>query len=146
MRAMRPRATLLERKAVGSMGGTYVNALEPLGRHFVTMRFDRSLNYINVAAFKDTVLEVLAHYPEVRGILVIGSGINEIDASGVDKVSELAQRLQQGVALMFSSLEAQVAAVFERAGLMDQLGPGNVFPSKERAVEDARRRFDMVPA
>jgi MFS superfamily sulfate permease-like transporter len=147
LRTMKPRATLLGRKADGSMGGIDVNALEPLGRHFITMRFDRSLNYLNVAAFEDTVLEVLARYPEARGILVIGSGINEIDASGVDKVGEVAQRLQQqGVALMFSSLKAQVAAVFERAGLMAQLGRGNVFPSKEQAVEEARRRFDLVPA
>jgi MFS superfamily sulfate permease-like transporter len=129
------------------MGGIDASDLEPLGRHFVAMRFDRSLNYLNVSAFEDTVLEVLARYPEARGILVIGSGINEIDASGEDKVRELAQRLrQQGVTLMFSSLKTQVGAVFGRTGLLQQLGAENVFASKEMAVEEARRRFDLAAA
>ena len=147
LRTMKPRTAVLGRKANGTMGGIDANDLEPLGRQFVAMRFDRSLNYLNVATFEDTVLEVLARYPDARGILVIGSGINEIDASGEDKVRELAQSLkQQGVVLMFSSLKAQVADVFERAGLIELLGPDNVFPSKEVAVEQARRRFDMASA
>ncbi len=147
LRTMKPRAAVLGRKADGCMGGIDASDLEPLGKHFVVMRFDRSLNYLNVAAFEDTVLEVLARYPESRGILVIGSGINEIDASGEDKLRELAQRLrQQGVDLMFSSLKTQVAEVFARAGLMEQLGQKNVFPSKEMAVQEARRRYDPVPA
>jgi len=111
------------------------------------MRFDQSLNYLNVAAFEDTVLEVLAHYPNARGILVVGSGINEIDASGEDKVRELAKRLsQQNVALMFSSLKGPVATVFRRSGLLHQLGPENVFVNKEVAVAEACRRFDMARA
>jgi MFS superfamily sulfate permease-like transporter len=145
LRTMKPRTAVLGRKSDGTMGGIDASDLEPLGRHFVAMRFDRSLNYLNVSAFEDTVLEVLARYPEARGILVIGSGINEIDASGEDKVRELAQRLrQQGVTLMFSSLKTQVAAVFGRTGLLQQLGAENVFASKEMAVEEARRRFDLA--
>jgi MFS superfamily sulfate permease-like transporter len=147
LRTMKPRTAVLGRKPDGTMGGIDTSDLEPLGRHFVAMRFDRSLNYLNVAAFEDTVLEVLARYPEARGILVIGSGINEIDASGEDKLRELAQRLrQQGVDLMFSSLKTQVAEVFDRSGLMQRIGQENVFPSKEMAVQEARRRYDLVPA
>lgn len=147
LRTMNPRRAVLGRKADGTMGGIDTSGLEPLGRHFVAMRFDQSLNYLNVAAFEDTVLEVLARYPDARGLLVIGSGINEIDASGEDKVRELDERLkQQGMTLMFSSLKTQVAVVFERTGLLQQLGADNVFPSKELAVEAARRRFDLEPA
>ncbi|MCS6786243.1 MAG: SulP family inorganic anion transporter [Thiobacillaceae bacterium] len=147
LRTMKPRAAILGRKADGTMAGIDANDLEPLGQHFVAMRFDRSLNYLNVAAFEDTVLEVLARYPKTRGILVIGSGINEIDASGVDKVRELAQRLrQQDVVLMFSSLKAPVVAAFTRSGLIGLLGADNVFPSQDVAVEQARRRFDLAPA
>lgn len=147
MRTMKPRAAVLGIRPDGTMGGIDANDLEPLGKYFVAMRFDQSLNYLNVAAFEDTVLEVLARYPEARGILVIGSGINEIDASGEEKVSELAKRLQQqGVTLMFSSLKTQVAEVFRCTGLLQQLGSDNVFPSKDKAVEEARRRFDLAPA
>ncbi len=147
MRTMKPRATVVGRKADGTMGGVDLGDLEPLGKNFVAVRFDRSLNYLNVAAFEDTLLEVLARYPEARGILVIGSGINEIDASGADKLRELAQRLrQQDVTLMLSSLKGQVMTLIERAGLRAALGAENVFASKERAIEAARLRFDPARA
>ena len=147
LRTMKPRATVVGRKADGSVCGLDGAELEPLGRNFVAMRFDRSLNYLNVAAFEDTVLEILARFPQTRGILVIASGINELDASGEDKVRELAARLrQQGIALMFSSLKKPVAQAFGRTGLLALLGEGNVFPNKEAAIESARQRYDMVPA
>ena len=147
LRSMKPRAPVLGRREDGTMAGIDTAKLEPTGQNFVAMRFDQSLNYLNVAAFEDTVLEVLARYPNARGILVVGSGINEIDASGEDKVRELAKRLgQQNVALMFSSLKGPVATVFRRSGLLHQLGPENVFVNKEVAVAEACRRFDMARA
>lgn len=147
LRTMKPRATVVGRKADGSLGGLDSAELEPLGLNFVAMRFDRSLNYLNVAAFEDTVLEILARFPQTRGILVIASGINELDASGEDKVRELALRLrQQGIALMFSSLKKPVAQAFGRTGLLALLGEGNVFPNKETAIESARQRYDLAPA
>ncbi|MGQ9862492.1 MAG: SulP family inorganic anion transporter, partial [Thiobacillaceae bacterium] len=147
LRTMKPRATVVGRKADGSVGGLDGAELEPLGRNFVAMRFDRSLNYLNVAACDDTVLEILARFPQTRGILVIASGINELDASGEDKVRELAARLrQQGITLMFSSLKKPVAQAFGRTGLLALLGEGNVFPNKETAIESARQRYDLAPA
>ena len=147
LRTMKPRATVVGRKSDGSVGGLDSAELEPLGRNFVAMRFDRSLNYLSVAAFEDTVLEILARFPQTRGILVIASGINELDASGEDKVRELAARLrQQGITLMFSSLKKPVAQAFGRTGLLDLLGEENVFPNKETAIESARRRYDLAPA
>ena len=80
-------------------------------------------------------------------VLVIASGINELDASGEDKVRELALRLrQQDIALMFSSLKKPVAQAFGRTGLLDLLGSENVFPNKEAAIAAARQRYDLAPA
>ncbi len=147
LRVMKPRAMLLGRKSNGTMGGMDGTALEPLGRNFVAIRFDQSLTYLNVAAFEDTVLEVLARFPQTRGILVIASGINELDASGEEKVREIALRLRQlKVTLMFSSLKKQVADAFGRTGLLELLQEENVFPSKDGAIEEARKRFDLAPA
>ncbi|MFN3544197.1 MAG: SulP family inorganic anion transporter [Thiobacillus sp.] len=147
LRAMKPRATLLGRRGDGSVAGMDAAEGEPLGRNFVTLRFDRSLTYLNVAAFEDAILEVLGRFPQTRGLLVIASGINELDASGEDKVRELALRLrQQGVALMFSSLKTPVAQAFARTGLLDLLQPVNVFPNKEAAITAARQRYDLATA
>lgn len=146
LRTMKPRVEVVGIKADGTVGGVETHALEPVGENFVAMRFDRSLIFLNVAAFEDRVLEVLARYPQVKGILVIGSGINEIDASGEDKVRELALRLRESnVELMFSSLKAPIEKVFQRSGLSDLLGHDNLFVSKKTALDAARHRFDLAP-
>jgi len=143
LRTMRPRATVLGRMPDGTLAGTDLHAVEPLGRNFVALRFDRSLNYLNVAAFEDSVLEVIAHHAGIRALLVIASGINEVDASGEEKLRELQRSLAaQGVTLMLTSLKAPVAEVLERSGLLAQIGRDNVYPSREEAVAQARRRFD----
>ena len=147
LRTMKPRVEVMGIKADGTVGGVETHGLEPVGENFVAMRFDRSLNFLNVAAFEDGVLEVLSRYPQVKGILVIGSGINEIDASGEDKVRELTLRLREsGVELMFSSLKAPIEKVFRRSGLSDLLGHDNMFGDKATALSAAQRRFDLALA
>jgi len=147
MRSMKPRVAVVGRREDGTVVGIDGVDLEPIGSNFVALRFDRSLTYLNVAAFEDAMLEVLTRFPQTRAILVIASGINEIDSSAEDKVRELAQRLsQQGITLMFSSLKKPVAQIFEQTGLLELLRPENVFASKEQAIEAARRRFDQPPA
>lgn len=146
LRTMKPRVEVMGIKADGTVGGVKTHGLEPVGENFVAMRFDRSLNFLNVAAFEDGVLEVLARYPRVKGILVIGSGINEMDASGEDKVRELTLRLRESsVELMFSSLKAPIEKTFQRSGLSELLGHDNLFVSKAAALSAARHRFDLPP-
>lgn len=140
---MTPRAAVIGRRADGSIGGIDANDLAPLGRNFVAMRFDGSLNYLNVASFEDTVLEIMARFPEARAILVIASGINDIDASGEEKLRDLVLQLRkQGVTMLFSSLKTPVAAVFQRTGLTELIGADNIFVSKDIAITAASERFD----
>ncbi|MGD8796208.1 MAG: SulP family inorganic anion transporter, partial [Thiohalophilus sp.] len=82
IRIMRPRAEIVGRKKDGTLGGIEAHKLEPISEFFVPVRFDGSLTFINVAYFEDMILEALSDFPKARTILVIGSSINEIDASG----------------------------------------------------------------
>jgi SulP family sulfate permease len=135
VRIMRPRADIVSRKPDGTLGGIKANKLTPMSKQFVPVRFDGSLIFVNVAYFEDIVLEAIADYPEAKAILVVGSAINDIDASGEEKVREVAERLQQrGVRLMFSGLKHQVRGTLERAGVVDQIGRDSFFPDKETAL------------
>ena len=116
--------------------------LTPLSDQFVPVRFDGSLTFVNVAYFEDMVLEALADFPNAKLILVVGSGINEIDASGEEKIREVAGRLRGvGVDLAFSGLKHQVLRVFEKSGLVEELGRAVFFPDKETAVKTLIERF-----
>lgn len=135
IRTMKPRAEIVSRKPDGTLGGIRANRLEPLSECFVPVRFDGSLTFINVAYFEDIILEAHADFPKARTILVIGSGINDIDASGEEKVCEVARRLDKvGVRLVFSGLKYQVRRILESGGLIDNLGRDALYPDKETAL------------
>ena len=70
------------------------------------------------------------------------SGVNEIDASGEEKVREVATRLREvGVTLMFSGLKHQVMRVFVQSGLVEELGGGAFFSDKETALRTLGERY-----
>jgi MFS superfamily sulfate permease-like transporter len=142
VRTMRPRAEIVARKADGTLGGIKAHGLEPMSQNFVPVRFDGSLTFVNVAYFEDILLEALSEFPDARAVLVIGSGINQIDATGEEAVRELAKRLEaKGVTLMFASLKHQVRQVFEGGGLVELIGEDNFFADKERALKRLKEAY-----
>jgi MFS superfamily sulfate permease-like transporter len=140
IRVMKPRAEIVARKPDGTLGGIRAHKLKPLSENVVPVRFDGSLTFVNVAYFEDIILEAHADFPKATVILVIGSGINEIDASGEEKIREVQERLSKvGVKLFFSGLKHQVKSVLERSGLVEQFGSEAFYPDKETAL---RRLLD----
>lgn len=141
-KSMRPRAEIVARKPNGTLGGIAAHGLEPISESVVPIRFDGSLIFSTVAYFEDIVLEATADFPRARAILIIGSSINAIDASGEEKVREVAKQLQDaGVELYFSGLKHQIMSVFERTGLVDRLGRERFFPHKEEALRALLERY-----
>ena len=143
IRTMKPRAEVVGRKSDGTLGGAHSHQLEPISQYFVPVRFDGSLTFINVAYFEDMILEAHAKFPEAGTILVVGSGINEIDASGEEKIREVIAHLRQvNVDLVFSSLKRQVMQVLEKSGLVDELGSAAFYSDKETALHMLMERFE----
>lgn len=142
IKSMKPRVEVVSRKPDGTLGGVVVNKLKPISEKFVPIRFDGALTFTNVAYFEDMVLEVLSEFPDCKTILVIGSGINEIDASGEEKIRELANRLRDiGVTLVFSGLKNQVKRIFEACGLVEKLGEDAFYPNKEIAFDKLMKQY-----
>ncbi|MET0051709.1 MAG: SulP family inorganic anion transporter [Candidatus Thiodiazotropha sp.] len=136
IRVMKPRAEIVSRKKDGTLGGIRAHNLQPLSQIFVPVRFDGSLSFINVAYFEDIILEAHREFPQAKAVLVVSSGINEIDASGEEKIREMATRLRNmGVTLMFSGLKHQVMQVFINSGLVDELGREAFFSDKQTALQ-----------
>jgi len=142
IRTMKPRADIVARKPDGTLGGIQANRLTPMSEHFVPVRFDGSLTFVNVAYFEDVILQAISDFPRAKVILVVGSGINDIDASGEEKIREVADRLHKvGIWLMFSGLKHQVRSLLERGGVVEQLGRDAFFPDKETALRTLLRKY-----
>ena len=110
------------------------------------LRFDSSLVFINSAFFEQAVMRAISQFPQAKAVLVIGNGINQIDATGEEKLRALTGDLKlAGVTLMLSGLKKPVREALARSGLDVIMGKENLFASKEIALEALRRRYDAQP-
>ncbi len=141
VRQMTPSVSILGMLPDGRLSDIRRHALQPLSQNFVTVRYDGSLDFLKAAHFEEVILRAHAEFPAAKTILVIGSGINYIDASGEEKIREIAEYMSNAkVNLAFCSLKQQVRIQFERAGLPQLLGEDNLFLSREVAFETLCRR------
>jgi MFS superfamily sulfate permease-like transporter len=136
IRTMKPRAEIVSYKRDGTLGGIRSHKLAPISDSFVPVRFDGSLTFATVAYFEDIILEAERKFPDVKAILVIGSGINEMDASGEEKIRELNDRLAElDVKIMFSGLKHQVMKLLDVSGLIEEIGEDRFFSDKQTALK-----------
>ena len=134
-RTMTPRVAILGRYKDGTLRDIHVNPDLPTSKHMVAIRFDGSLYFANVAYFEDAVLEAVANHPDAKYVLVVGDGINQLDASGEEVIHHLVERLHSiGITLVFSGLKKQVLDVMHATGLFDMIGQDKVFATEELAI------------
>jgi anti-anti-sigma regulatory factor len=98
-----------------------------------------------VAYFEDIILKALRKFPDAKAIVMIGSGINEMDASGEEKIRELHQRLGElGVKLMFSGLKYQVMKLLFVSGLVEEIGRDCFFRDKQTALKALTEAYGTI--
>jgi MFS superfamily sulfate permease-like transporter len=142
IRTMQPRAEIVSYKPDGTLGGMQSHNLTPISDQFVPVRFDGSLTFTNVAYFEDIILKALRKFPDAKAIVIIGSGINEMDASGEEKIRELSLRLKElNVKLMFSGLKHQVVKLLDVSGVVDEIGSENFFSNKQAALKTLTKQY-----
>ena len=95
------------------------------------IRFDGQLYFANTAYFEDKIMERIALMGDLKYVIVVGDGINQIDATGEEMLSHLADRLDKaGIELLFTGLKKQVLDTFERTGLYARIGAQPILPDR----------------
>ena len=132
---MKPRVAQLGRHKDGTLRDRRVYPDLPTSENVVALRFDDALYFANAPFFEDAVLAAVADNSKVKYLLVVGNGINQMDASGEEVVRHLVERLRStGITLVFSGLKKQVLDVMHRTGLFDLIGADSFFPNEEQAL------------
>lgn len=133
---MKPRVAKLGRYPDGTLRDLKVNPDLPTSEHVIAMRFDGQLYFANVAYFEDAILEAVADHPDAKYLLVVGDGINTIDASGEEVIRHLNEQLHSsGVELVFSGLKKQALDVMRRTGLFEEITKERIFATEDQALE-----------
>ena len=142
-RAMRPRVAILGRFKDGTLRDIRIHPKLPTDDSIILIRFDGQLFFVNVAYFEDMILEAVAAKPSAKYILVVGNGINQVDASGVEVIRQMVERLREsGVTMVFSGLKRQVLEVMRRTGLFMVIGgDANIFPTADMALISIYKRL-----
>jgi MFS superfamily sulfate permease-like transporter len=139
-RTMRPNVAELSMHPDGSLRDSERHMLEQC-KHIAAIRFDGPLNFANTSYLEDEVLSRVADLPDLRVVLIAAHGINEMDASGEEMLSNLLDRLRSaGYEVVFSGLKENVLDVMHRTRLYDKIGEENVFPTQLIAIRAIHAR------
>jgi len=101
------------------------------------LRMDAALDFGSAAALEQAIGNHLALAPDTRNVVLLASGINRIDATGVAVFSRLRRQLaQQQCVLMIVGLKLPVQRALERSGNLSK-GPYFSVVSNESEAVDA---------
>ena len=146
-RRMSPRIVEVALHPDGTLRDARHFSLPPLHAKIGAIRCDAALFFANVSFFEEAIRKLERDKPELEIILVAAGGINQIDASGVEMLRELVQRLREcGISLAFSGAKRQFREVAERTGLTAAIGRDNFFGSDALAVEALLTRLQPAAA
>ena len=105
-------------------------------RHVAVVRYGGSLFFANVSYLEDQVIETVRAMPQLRHVIIVGNGINEVDASGVDILETLVDRLHaRRLRVSISGLNDTVIDTMRRTGLLARIGEENLYRNASRAIK-----------
>jgi SulP family sulfate permease len=140
-RTMQPRVAVLARHPDGTLRDAEMFGLETC-KNITMIRFDGSLYFANTSYFEDKIQERIATKPELKYVVVLADGINQIDATGEEMLSHLSERLHAaGIEILFAGLKKQVMDVFQRTGLYQSLGAERFFRTEEQALDHVWKKL-----
>lgn len=142
-RMMRPRVATLGIHRDTTLRDAQRHHLAPIHPKLSALRFDGALRFVNVSYLEDALLKVERENPEVSQILIKCSGINYVDASGVEMLANLVSRFHDNdITLNFSGFKKQVQEVLDRTGLSDKIGREHIFSTDRLALDYLKQALD----
>lgn len=104
--------------------------------HVLMLRIDESLYFANAKFIEDFVLGAAAERPQLRHLVLICNAINFIDASALETLTDLRNRMQDaGIELCLTEVKGPVMDRLADTAFLEQLGAERVFFTTEEAYE-----------
>lgn len=101
----------------------------------VSLRVDESLYFPNARYLEERIIELMVEYPQCQHLVLMCSGVNLIDASALDSLEAIAERLKAAdVQLHLSEVKGPVMDQLHRSEFLQHFG-GQVFVSQYAAMQ-----------
>ena len=113
----------------------------------ITLRIDESLYFANSRYLEDKVYGLVAAHPEVKHFILMCTAVNDIDASGLESLEAINQRLKDsGVVFHLSEVKGPVMDRLKRSQFLEHL-TGRIFLTQFGAIsflDPARARATLA--
>jgi MFS superfamily sulfate permease-like transporter len=134
-KVMRPKVTLLARHEDEALRCAETHGLKEC-EYIALVRFDAPLFFANASYLEDQVTERMRAKKDLKHIVIVANGINDIDASGEETLSLLVDRIRSaGVDVSLSGVNEAVMQVLKRTHLDAKIGDDHIFPTLEHAID-----------
>jgi MFS superfamily sulfate permease-like transporter len=133
-KSMRPSVVSLARAEDEAMRCVTTHGLREC-EYVAMVRFDGPLFFANASYLEDKITEIMRIKKNLKHIIIVANGINDIDASGEETLSLLVDRVRSaGVDISMSGVNESVMEVFRRTHFPAKLGDDHIFPTMEKAI------------
>jgi len=133
-KSMRPTIATLARYEDQSLKDCVTFGLKEC-EYVSLVRFDGPLFFANSSYLEDKITERMRSKPNLRHIILVSNGMNDIDASGEGTLSLLIDRVRSaGVDISLSGVNEVVMDVLKRTYLKEKIGDDHLFPTMDRAI------------
>lgn len=119
-------------------------------RHIAMIRYDGNLFFANASYFEELVMDRVKKMPELRHLLLVANGINDMDASGEEVLSLTVDNVRAaGLDFSMSGVKESVLELMKRTHLYEKIGEDHLFSTQAIAIknifEKAHRGSDEWP-
>jgi SulP family sulfate permease len=100
------------------------------------LRVDASLYFANMAFLEDFLRRRIVEKPDVKWIVMELSGVNDIDAVAVDRLSDIMDNYrEQGIQFIFAGMKGPVRDLVSKAGWREKYGKKCEYLSLQHALK-----------
>ncbi|MFO7601602.1 MAG: SulP family inorganic anion transporter [Candidatus Desulfacyla sp.] len=104
------------------------------------VRFDGPLFFANASYLEDKITEFMLKKKDLKHIIIVANGINDIDASGEETLSLLVDRVRSaGVDISMSGVNESVMRVLDRTHFIARIGKDHLYPTMEKAISSVHK-------
>ena len=133
-KSMRPKLASLSRHADEALRCANTHGLKECD-YVAMVRFEGPLFFANASYLEDKIMELMRTKKNLKHIIIVSNGINDIDATGEEALSLLVDRVRSaGIDLSLSGVNEAVMKVLQRTHFPEKIGEDHLFPTMERAI------------
>jgi len=133
-KSMRPKLASLSRHADEALRCATTHGLKEC-EYVAMVRFEGPLFFANASYLEDKIMELMRTKKNLRHIIIVSNGINDIDATGEEALSLLVDRVRSaGIDVSLSGVNENVMLVLKRTHFPEKIGEDHIFATMERAI------------